>query len=81
MHFFQSGGLYTRPDIVDLRSLRSYESETTWVMNHWEDVFRRYVASGVTAVVDVGGPFSKGPCKNESINRDHSRRPQAGWIA
>ena len=58
MHFFQSGGLYARPDIVDLRSLRSYESEATWVMNHWEDVFRRYVASGVTAVVDVGGPFS-----------------------
>ena len=58
MHFFQSGGLYARPDIVDLRCLRSYESETTWVMNHWEDVFRRYVASGVTAVVDVGGPFS-----------------------
>ncbi len=58
IHFFQSGGLYTRPDIVDLRALRTYEDEVAWVNNHWEDVFRRYVASGVTAVVDVGGPLS-----------------------
>ncbi|MFH1531193.1 MAG: amidohydrolase family protein [Pseudomonadota bacterium] len=58
IHFFQSGGLYTRPDIVDLRALRTYEDETAWVNGHREDVFRRYVASGVTAVVDVGGPFS-----------------------
>ncbi len=58
IHFFQSGGLYTRPDIVDLRTLRAYADEASWVTAHWEDVFRRYVASGVTAVVDVGGPFS-----------------------
>ncbi len=58
IHFFQSGGLYTRPDIVDLRSMRSYEDESAWVMEHWRDVFRRYLASGVTAVVDVGGPLS-----------------------
>lgn len=58
IHFFQSGGLYTRPDIVDLRTLRSYKDESAWVMEHWRDVFRRYLASGVTAVVDVGGPFT-----------------------
>ena len=27
VHFFQSGGLYTRPDALDLRSARSYETE------------------------------------------------------
>ena len=27
IHYFQSGGLYTRPDVIDLRSVRSYERE------------------------------------------------------
>jgi imidazolonepropionase-like amidohydrolase len=27
VHFFQSGGLYTRPDVVDLRSIRPYAEE------------------------------------------------------
>ncbi len=57
IHFFQSGGLYTRPDIVDLRSVRSYESEQAGIQARMDDTFRRYLASGVTAVVDVGGPM------------------------
>ena len=28
IHYFQSGGLYTRPDVIDLREWRSYETET-----------------------------------------------------
>jgi predicted amidohydrolase YtcJ len=27
VHFFQSGGLYTRPDVIDLRAVRPYEEE------------------------------------------------------
>jgi hypothetical protein len=27
IHLFQSGGLYTRPDIIDLRSIRPYATE------------------------------------------------------
>jgi imidazolonepropionase-like amidohydrolase len=57
VHFFQSGGLYTRPDIIDLRSQRSYEEEVPWIKDHIEDTFARYLMSGVTAVVDVGGPL------------------------
>ncbi|MBM4372366.1 MAG: amidohydrolase family protein, partial [Deltaproteobacteria bacterium] len=56
IHFFQSGGLFARPDIVDLQALRPYPEELAWVKAHVEDVFRRYLASGVTAVVDMGGP-------------------------
>ena len=26
IHYFQSGGLYTRPDVIDLRSRRSYKT-------------------------------------------------------
>ncbi len=57
IHFFQSGGLYTRPDIVDLRHIRSYEGEQEGIQARMDQTFRRYLASGVTAVVDVGGPM------------------------
>ncbi len=57
IHFFQSGGLYTRPDIVDLRHVRSYESEQEGIRVRMDETFRRTLASGVTAVVDVGGPM------------------------
>ena len=57
IHYFQSGGLYTRPDVIDLRSWRSYEKEMEQIKAHLDDTFRRYLASGVTAVVDVGGGF------------------------
>jgi imidazolonepropionase-like amidohydrolase len=57
MHFFQSGGLYTRPDIIDLRAVRSYESETEGIRRRMQGTFDRYLASGVTAIVDMGGPM------------------------
>src|SRR5215470_1424207 len=31
VHFFQSGGLYTRPDIIDLRHRVPYERELAWI--------------------------------------------------
>lgn len=57
VHFFQSGGLYTRPDSVDLRSATPYEEEIATIQRRVDDVFARYLASGVTAVADVGGPM------------------------
>jgi imidazolonepropionase-like amidohydrolase len=57
IHFFQSGGVYTRPDIIDLREFRSYEDEQQGIRDRLDGTFRRTLASGVTAVVDVGGPF------------------------
>jgi len=57
IHFFQSAGLYTRPDIIDLRDARSYEWDQEQIRATLDDTLRRYLASGVTAVVDVGGPF------------------------
>ena len=57
VHFFQSGDLFTRPDVVDLNSVRRYRDEVAWVKSHLGDVFARYVRSGITSVVDVGGPF------------------------
>jgi len=57
VHFFQSGGLYTRPDAIDLRRVRPYTDEIRQIKDRLPDTFRRYLASGITSVVDVGGPM------------------------
>jgi imidazolonepropionase-like amidohydrolase len=57
VHFFQSGGVYTRPDIIDLRAHRPYAREVALIQDSLSRTFGRYLASGVTSVADVGGPF------------------------
>src|SRR5438876_2652019 len=57
IHFFQSGDLFTRPDGADLNSVRPYKDEVARVKSHVNDTFARYLRSGITSVVDVGGPF------------------------
>jgi imidazolonepropionase-like amidohydrolase len=57
VHFFQSGDLFTRPDIVDLTKVRPYADEVAWIKKNLPDTFERYLHSGITSVVDVGGPF------------------------
>lgn len=56
VHFFQSGGIYTRPDILDLRHKRSYDEEIAWIKERLPETLSRYLCSGITAVVDAGGP-------------------------
>src|ERR1700730_6427744 len=57
VHFDQSGDVFTRPDAVDLRKVRSYAEELTWTKARLPVTFMRYLASGVTSVVDMGGPL------------------------
>ena len=57
VHFFQSGGLFTRPDVVDLTTIRSYKDEIAWVKSHLDETFARYLRVGITSVVDIGGPM------------------------
>src|SRR6059058_2371626 len=57
VHFFQSADLFTRPDDADFSSVRPYKAEVAWIKSHLDDVFARYVRSGITSVVDVGGPM------------------------
>lgn len=67
VHFFQSGGLYTRPDAIDLNSVRSYkDEELKWIADNLDNTFARYIKSGVTSVVDVGGPLSNAKVKRKS---------------
>ncbi|MCB0844937.1 MAG: amidohydrolase family protein, partial [Bacteroidetes bacterium] len=58
VHFFQSGGLYTRPDVIDLRKLVPYEEEQQRVWEQKEDFMKRYLSVGITDVCDVGGPMT-----------------------
>ncbi|MES2429336.1 MAG: amidohydrolase family protein [Bacteroidota bacterium] len=58
IHFFQSGGLYTRPDALDLMKIYSYEKDQQWIWENQDELMRRYLVCGITTVIDVGGPFS-----------------------
>ena len=58
VHFFQSGGLYTRPDAINLTKDKPYEKEIEWVHNNMEDFLRRYLKCGITSVIDVGDNYS-----------------------
>lgn len=58
VHFFQSGGLYTRPDAIDLRIFRSTDKELKFVHDNMEDILHRYTTAGITSVIDVGASFN-----------------------
>jgi imidazolonepropionase-like amidohydrolase len=72
IHLFQSGGLYTRPDIIDLRSIRPYATEVERVRARLPMTLARYLASGVTAVLDVGGPFWTFEARERSQRMPHA---------
>lgn len=57
IHLFQSGGLYTRPDAINLKKYRSYEDEIAWVKENAPDLLKRYLSCGITSVIDIGGPI------------------------
>jgi imidazolonepropionase-like amidohydrolase len=58
IHFFQSGGLYTRPDgYYNLQSVYPYDKDQQWIKDNLHDLMARYIACGVTNIIDVGGPM------------------------
>ncbi|MDW3191759.1 MAG: amidohydrolase family protein [Cytophagales bacterium] len=57
IHFFQSGGIYTRPDALDLTHVFSYEEEIQFAKDNAVDYLKRYLRNGITTVMDVGGPL------------------------
>ena len=68
IHLFQSGGLYTRPDVVDLRDVKSYELERKWLVDNADDLLKRYLRCGITTVVDVGGPLANFTIRDNIFN-------------
>jgi imidazolonepropionase-like amidohydrolase len=57
VHFFQSGGLHTRPDALDLRGEVTYAQEVAAIRRRLPDTLARYTRAGVAGAVDMGGPF------------------------
>jgi len=57
VHFFQSGNLYTRPDAADFNAVVPYSQEVARNQARLPYTFKVWLASGVTGVVDIGGPF------------------------
>lgn len=75
IHFFQSGGLYTRPDGVNLNRVYAYEKDQQWVKDNLYGTMARYLACGITTVIDVGGPMSNYTVR-DSVNA-HLTAPTA----
>jgi imidazolonepropionase-like amidohydrolase len=78
VHLFQTGGLYTRPDILDLGTLRPYASDQEHAWGQLEATWARTLASGVTAIVDVGGPFRNFEARADAAEATAPRLAVAG---
>jgi len=72
VHFFQSGGIYTRPDVIDLRKYQSHEKELAWLHTNMEDLLRRYTSIGITSVIDVGASFTFLAQRDSFANKSYS---------
>lgn len=58
VHFFQSGGLYTRPEGLNLQKYVPYAQEVEWTHRNMESLLRRYLAAGITSLIDVGSTYN-----------------------
>ncbi|NQX86239.1 MAG: amidohydrolase family protein [Flavobacteriaceae bacterium] len=72
IHFFQNGGLYTRPDAIDLRKFRDYDKEIAYAKTDMETKLRRYLQNGITTVIDVGANYHFLEQRNDFINKSSS---------
>ena len=67
VHFFQSGNLYTRPDVADFNAIVPYAQEVARNKARLDATFKVWLASGVTGVVDIGGPFWNFDVRDRSV--------------
>jgi imidazolonepropionase-like amidohydrolase len=72
IHFFQNGGLYTRPDAIDLRKFKDYNEEITYARDDMENKLKRYLQNGITTVIDVGANEYFLAKRNEFKNKTYS---------
>jgi imidazolonepropionase-like amidohydrolase len=76
VHFFQTGGLDARPDVVPLPTGRSYVEVVNAIRDNPEPYLDAYLCAGVTAVVDPGGPMW-----GFQLRDRHAQDPDAPRIA
>ena len=76
VHFFQSGNLYTRPDVADFNAVVPYAREVARNEARLPATFKVWLASGVTSVIDVGGPFWNFAVRDAADKSDAAPRVQ-----
>lgn len=57
IHFFQNGGLYTRPDAIDLQKFMPYQEEIQLAKDDMANKLKMYLKAGITNVIDVGANY------------------------
>src|SRR5437870_1562580 len=74
VHFFQSGNLYTRPDVADFNAWMHYAKEVE--RNKWrlDATFKVWLASGVTRLVEIGGALWNVEMRDAALKRRVVRR-------
>jgi imidazolonepropionase-like amidohydrolase len=72
VHFFQNGGIYSRPDAIDLRTTMPYNKEIALAHQTMEDKLRRYLQNGITNVIDLGATHNFLKKRNEFKNADYA---------
>lgn len=70
IHFFQNGGLYTRPDVIDLRKYKPYPDEIQLAKDDMQQKLLRYLKNGITNVIDVGANLQYLKQRNDFVNND-----------
>ncbi|HET9599278.1 MAG TPA: amidohydrolase family protein [Anaeromyxobacteraceae bacterium] len=76
VHFFQSGRLATRPDVLDVTARVPYREERARIAAELDTTFRRYLRAGITGVIDFGGPMW-----NFEVRERAARSPLAPRVA
>lgn len=74
VHFFQTGGLYTRPDAIDLRKYQPYEKEIEWYKNNMDGQLRRYLSCGITTVIDDGATLGLLKQRDSFVTKSYAPR-------
>lgn len=74
VHFFQSGSIYTRPDGIDLSAAVPHAEDFARSKAQLQTTFDRYLASGVTTVVDAGGPRWNYEVRTRAASSPHAPR-------
>jgi imidazolonepropionase-like amidohydrolase len=79
VHFFQTGGLDARPDIVSLPGASPYPKVVDRIRRMPQVYLRAYVCAGVTSVADFGGPsWIFGLRESRTLDHDSPRIAFAG---
>src|SRR5437763_2038684 len=75
VHLFQSVNAYTPADAADFGAWRPYAAEVQRNQARLPQTFRVWLASGVTSVADVGGPFWNFQVRDDA--RNNAAAPRA----